>query len=269
MAQNGDSKILSGLTAIVIGAGLAGLAASIELARLGANVKIFESSRDLKKQGDVIRFEANASRAMEPWGDVLETVVRSSSPLDKLIISNKDGRTLLEQPLQTEFDGYPNTYAKRGHIHQTLLDYATKLGVDVILASPVTAVFESDTGAGVRVRGETFVADCVLAGDGVRSQARAYVTGTVERPKKSGYAIYRTWFPLDVLHGDSVVEHIATSKAGICKVWIGQDAHAVLTTNVSMRAATCFFTHKVLEHHALSLSPTIVSPRCCFLYANT
>lgn len=52
--------------------------------------------------GDVIRFEANASRVMEPWGKVLDDVVRSSSQLDNLTIMDKEGKVLLEQPLQPE-----------------------------------------------------------------------------------------------------------------------------------------------------------------------
>ena len=193
----------------------------------------------------MIRFEANASRVMEPWGDVLAEAVKAASPLDKLIIQDKTGKVLLEQPLETVFDGYPNVYVNRGHVQRLMLDYAKSLGIEINLGSPVSEVFESDVSAGVRVGEKWYEADCVLVGDGVRSKARAFVTGLVDRPKKSGFAIYRAWFPLDRLRGDVVVEGLTRTKEPVAKIWIAADSHAILTTNLNMRAATCFLTHRV------------------------
>jgi hypothetical protein len=194
--------------------------------------------------GDVIRFEANASRIIESWGKVLDEAVTSASPLDNLTILDKEGKVILEQPLQPVFEGYPNVYVNRGHIQRLMLDYAISLGIKVNLGARVTQVFESDVSAGVQVGGKLHEADCVIAGDGVRSKTRAFVTGFADRPKKSGYAIYRTWFPLDVLRGDRVVDGIARSERPICKIWIAPESHAILTTNVNMQAGTCFLTHK-------------------------
>lgn len=252
---------LQGLRAIVIGAGFGGLSTAIELARYGATVQLFESSPDLKHQGgsfeerllmslltlpgDVIRFEANASRVMEPWGQVLGDAVKAAAPLEKLEIMNQDGRLLLEQPLDTLFDGYPNVYVNRGHVQKLMLDYAVSLGVEIKLGCPVSDVFESEDTAGIRVREHTFEADCVLAADGVKSKARSAVTGMSDRPKKSGFAIYRAWFPLDVFLKEPAVEHLMHTERPVCKLWIAPDSHAILTTNLNMRAATCFLTHKV------------------------
>ncbi|KAH8176724.1 FAD binding domain-containing protein [Sarocladium implicatum] len=235
---------LQGLRAIVIGAGFGGLSTAIELARYGATVQLFESSPDLKHQGDVIRFEANASRVMEPWGQVLGDAVKAAAPLEKLEIMNQDGRLLLEQPLDTLFDGYPNVYVNRGHVQKLMLDYAVSLGVEIKLGCPVSDVFESADIAGIRVRGHTFEADCVLAADGVKSKARSAVTGKSDRPKKSGFAIYRAWFPLDVFQQEPAVAHLMHTDRPVCKLWIAPDSHAILTTNLNMRAATCFLTHK-------------------------
>jgi 2-polyprenyl-6-methoxyphenol hydroxylase-like FAD-dependent oxidoreductase len=191
---------------------------------------------------------------MEPWGKVLDEVTRSGALLDNMTIMNKEGKVLLEQSLQPVYKGYPNTCAKRGQVQRSLLDYAISLGVEVNLGAPVVEVFESDVSAGVRIGDKLHEADCVVAGDGVRSKARAFVTGVADRPKKSGYAIYRTWFPLDVLRGDSILEGIPTCERAICKVWIAPESHALLTTNLNMQAATFFLTHKVclfLSAHAL------------------
>jgi 2-polyprenyl-6-methoxyphenol hydroxylase-like FAD-dependent oxidoreductase len=194
--------------------------------------------------GDVIRYEANATRVMKPWGNVLAEITREAALLDNMTIMNQEGRVLLQQPLVTGYEGHPTLTAKRGQVQRSILDYAISLGVEVTLGAPVAEVLESDFSAGVRVGKKWFEADCVIAGDGVRSKARAFVTGMADRPKMSGYAIYRTWFPLDVLRGDSVVEDLAMSERPICKVWIASDAHAVLTTNPNMRGGTFFLTHK-------------------------
>ena len=54
-----QSQSLKGLRAIIIGAGFAGLSAAIELARLGASVQLFESSPDLKHQGERLKRPLN------------------------------------------------------------------------------------------------------------------------------------------------------------------------------------------------------------------
>jgi monoamine oxidase len=50
--QDDQKHSTKGLRAIVIGAGFGGLSSAIELARLGATVQLFESSPDLKRQGE-------------------------------------------------------------------------------------------------------------------------------------------------------------------------------------------------------------------------
>lgn len=186
---------------------------------------------------------------MEPWGKVLDKAVKAASPLDNLIIQDKSGKILLEQPLQTVFNGYPNVYVNRGHVQRLMLDHAISLGIEIKLGSPVSNVFESSVSAGVRIGDKIYEADCVLAGDGVRSKARSFVTGMTDRPKKSGYAIYRTWFPLENLKGDAVVEWLTRTEKPVAKIWIAPDSHAILTTNLNIRAATCFLTHKVRLLH--------------------
>lgn len=47
-----SSRTLENLNALVIGAGFGGLASAIELARRGAKVRVFESARDMKRQGE-------------------------------------------------------------------------------------------------------------------------------------------------------------------------------------------------------------------------
>lgn len=43
------------------------------------------------------------------------------------------------------------------------------------------------------------ICDCVIGADGVRSKARELVLGYEDKPKSSGYAIWRAWY---VYRGD-------------------------------------------------------------------
>ena len=67
---------------------------------------------------------------------------------------------------------------------------------------------------------------------------------------KSGFAVYRSWFSMDLLKEDAVTKDIATADKDMIKVWIAQDTHAILTTNRSANAVTCFVTHKVSHKNA-------------------
>lgn len=264
---------LTKLSAIVIGAGFGGLSASIELASRGAKVQVFEAYETLKRQGrprfrwsrwslskitnnqegDVIQVPANATRLMSRWGDVLQKVTTLSSSPNIMTILNKDGKVLLDQELFTEFDGFPNIYGHRGRIQRMLYDYAVSLGVEVHFGATVTNLIETEDSAGVVVDGTEYKADLVIAADGVHSKARRHVVGTVERPKKSGFAVYRSWFPLQLLKDDPLTADIAKSETPLFKIWIAEDTHGILTTNPALQSATCFVTHKASISH---LKPT-------------
>lgn len=87
----------------------------------------------------------------------------------------------------------------RGEIHEVCWNHALEVGVDIRLGSKVQEYFETDTEAGVVVNGERIAGDVVLASDGVRSLARTIVLGFEDKPKSSGYAVYRAWMPTDGL----------------------------------------------------------------------
>lgn len=181
---------------------------------------------------------------MESWGDVLEDIKNTSTTPEILSIMSKDGNALLEQKLHKEYDGFPNAYGKRARIQLKLYEYALSLGVEIHLGSPVADVFETENSAGCSVAGQRFEADVLIAADGVHSKTRKHVTGLGDRPKKSGFAVYRSWFPLDALANDPVTADIAKSEKALFKIWIAEDTHAILTTNPTLRSATCFLTHK-------------------------
>lgn len=181
---------------------------------------------------------------MKDWGDILDDIKATSVTPEVMSIMNKDGKVLLDQKLHVEYDSYPNSYGKRGRIQMKLYEHALSLGVEVTLGTTVDDVFETEKTAGCCVGDKKFEADVLIGADGVHSKCRKHVTGTAERPKKSGFAVYRSWFPLEMLRTDPVTEGIAQSDNPLFYIWIAEDTHAILTTNPSLKSATCFVTHK-------------------------
>lgn len=90
----------------------------------------------------------------------------------------------------------------RGELHEIVFRYAESLGIKISLGRRVVRYFEDGAGAGVEfeVRGvegegerEVVRGDVVVGADGVRSKARTLVLGYEDKPKSSGYAVFRAW----------------------------------------------------------------------------
>lgn len=83
----------------------------------------------------------------------------------------------------------------RGELHTIVFNYAKdELGIPIHLGQKVTQYFENESQAGIILdSGERVTADLVIGADGVRSKARELVLGYDDKPKSSGYAIYRAW----------------------------------------------------------------------------
>lgn len=259
---------LNSMSFIVIGAGFGGLACAISLAKLGHAVKVFELSKDLKRQGtsqifslpcfegviseinnslgDVIMVGSNATRIIASWDTkLMDEIWKMSAQPEALRIQDKHGKVLLNQPLPKMYDGFPNIYTNRTRLQNMLYDHAVSLGVDFNFGVRVTDYFEDDDSAGISINGIKHTADAVLVADGVHSKGRHFVTGVQDKALKSGFAVYRSWFPLDRLNDHELTKGIAQSNQDQFAIWIAEDIHAILTTNVKLGTCTCFATHKV------------------------
>jgi 2-polyprenyl-6-methoxyphenol hydroxylase-like FAD-dependent oxidoreductase len=115
----------------------------------------------------------------------------------------------------------------------------------------VSEYFETDTEAGVVVSGERISGDVVLAGDGVRSLARTIVLGFEDRPKSSGYAVYRAWMGTEDFKNDPATAWLADPTIDHHVAWLGPDVHFIVATLQKGTACSWVLTHKV---HLVSLS---------------
>jgi 2-polyprenyl-6-methoxyphenol hydroxylase-like FAD-dependent oxidoreductase len=151
--------------AIVIGSGVAGLGATIALAKNGWSVDVHERSSAVREIGAGIFIKGNALRVLDSY-DVLARIRRDCVVLREARTLDKDGR-LLQRRVLGEANAVWNV--KRELLIRALLEHAIALGARVHTDSPVDRVEAEGT---VSTCGERLQAELVVAADGVNSVTR-------------------------------------------------------------------------------------------------
>ncbi|KAL1845162.1 hypothetical protein VTK73DRAFT_1004 [Phialemonium thermophilum] len=229
-------KPKTGIRVIVVGAGFGGLAAAIECHRQGHDVEIYEAFPELKVLGDIISFGPNAGRIFWRWshGKIARRMRELSIDLRRYgfnIHKYDTGEIVVNQktPEYSEEEAAYNGH--RGELHQVVFDYARdELRIPIHLNHRIEQYFEEDGAAGIVLHDGTRVsADIVIAADGVRSKAREIVLGYEDKPKSSGYAVWRTWFPATDMLADPETAHFC-NNGDTFNGWIGPDMHFLFST---------------------------------------
>jgi hypothetical protein len=180
--------------------GFGGLTAAIECIRHGHTPIIYESFPSLKILGDIITFGPNAGRIFARWsgGSVAASMRKISIDLTEYgfnIHKWDTGEVVINQKTPPRDERAPNFNGHRGELHEIVFNYAKSLGVEINLGQRVEKYWEDEGEAGIVLEDGTRVAgDLVVASDGVRSKARTLVLGYEDKPKSSGYAVWRAWF---------------------------------------------------------------------------
>ncbi|KAK3365517.1 hypothetical protein B0T24DRAFT_391928 [Lasiosphaeria ovina] len=237
----------SGIKVIVVGAGFAGLAAAIECDRKGHSVTLYEKVDDINeitRIGDIISFDPNGSKAFERWPgviDAMEAIARQTTWLD---LYHHEGKFVTRQSFAHEKTWGRRINGHRGQLHDIIYRHAVARGIDIRLGKRVEDYFETDDPpqAGVVIGGERFVADVVIAAEGVRSRGRKIVLGFDENPKSSGYAVYRAWFPSDDVAKNPIIKHLVVN-GDTHQGFIGPDIHFLASSIKGGKEVNWVFTH--------------------------
>lgn len=158
-----------------------------------------------------------------------------------LHIHSHKGDLLSTQPLPQKVFGFNSYNGRRGEIHTILFEHAKRLGAEIKLGVEVTDCYENDTDrkAGVITEGKHIEGDIVVGADGVGSKARqlvlvgsrfkyfgwlfmVHLQGHVDKPKPSGYAIYRAWFSVKEQGVDKDPLTTMFAKEDLFFSWIGR-----------------------------------------------
>jgi len=237
----------TGIKIIVVGAGYAGLACAIECTRKGHDVVILERVQKLKVLGDILSLGPNAGRILARWG-LHERIWAVCGHHPCMNLHNYLGELVRVQKFEQPMFGAYSYNGHRAEIHRVLYEHAEELGIPIRMGEEVVEYMEDGKRgvSGVVLRsGERLEADMIVAADGVRSFARKFVLDYQDKPRPSGYAVYRAWFDA-VEHGvdkDPLTRHMV-ANGDVLYGWIGQDVHLLTTSNLGGKSISWVITHK-------------------------
>lgn len=242
----------NGLRVIIVGAGFAGITAAVECQLRGMKAILIEKYPTSADQGDVIDFFPNGGRVIAKWGDgrvghnILGNAIRQG---ERFEFFNQKGEFLCDEPWNLYPSHYPFQLAgHRGHMHQSCMEYAKEIGVEIRLGRSVVDYIDHDGNEDVGVvldSGETIMGDVVVAADGPRSAARQKVLGLPDRKVNSGYAIFRAHYSLTDEHKKNpLIGSFSNPDKDITKMWVGPDVHCIVYVWNQGRDLGWVVTHK-------------------------
>jgi 2-polyprenyl-6-methoxyphenol hydroxylase-like FAD-dependent oxidoreductase len=173
-------------TALIVGAGVGGLAAGIALQRAGWTIRIYERASHPRELGFGLVLAANALSALRELG-VAEAIVAAGVTTDSIEFRRVDGRVV------RRFDGQlggPTLVALRSVLHGALLG---AVGGDVLHLASEAATCRTHA-AGVTLtlsNGKTDTGDVLIGADGVSSMVRKQLHPTEPPPRPSGFCSLR------------------------------------------------------------------------------
>ncbi|MCV7113656.1 FAD-dependent monooxygenase [Mycolicibacterium setense] len=188
-----------GDTALVIGAGIGGLAAAHALRRNGWQVEVYERAKDFAQPGSGLSLAPNAMRAFRHLD--LDSAVRGEARrLDGLESRLRTGHRVMRIESDTLAAHYGDGFYSVGRreLHRALLD---PLDAPVHTAHRALNVIPDGGGAIVTLEGpnglSAVAADLVVAADGVHSALRTVLFPDHPDARYAGYAAWRGIVPAD------------------------------------------------------------------------
>lgn len=207
------------MRAVVVGAGIGGLAATLSLRRAGHEVTLVEQAARFTEIGAGIQLAPNATRLLRRL-DLLDAVAaQAARPSHVSFRTWSDGAEICRYALGRAAEdafGAPYLLLHRADLHQALA--AAVPPSSVRLNTVVVGIDQDDRSASVTTAsGERLRADLVVAADGIRSAARQWLFGADEAVFSRTVA-YRALLPAD---------EVADLDLPDLGIWLGPGRHFV------------------------------------------
>jgi len=165
----------SGLRAVVIGAGIGGLATALSLHEIGARADVFDATSDLRPLGVGINLLPHAVRELDALGLLDELRAHAIAP-SALVYCTKRGQEIWREPRGIAA-GYPwpQLSIHRGTLQEVLRGAVIeRLGADALhLGRRLVRVGGSDESPVAEFDDGEVGGDLIVAADGIHSAARA------------------------------------------------------------------------------------------------
>lgn len=215
------------LRVLIVGAGIGGLSAALELSRIGARVSMVERAPELLAIGAGVQLSPNATRILRRLGLLDELAERATRPTGIRVRSGASARTLSFMSLADAERrwGAPYLVARRADLQDVLAAaVAADGGIDLRLGTALAGFGTVPGGVQANLKQglltRTLEVDALIGADGIRSTVRARLVGAGgDAPTHAGRLAWR-----------ALVEAAAIDPpppAGETGLWLGADAHLV------------------------------------------
>ncbi|KAJ7134157.1 FAD/NAD(P)-binding domain-containing protein [Mycena filopes] len=200
----------------IVGAGIAGLAASIALRRNGHRVEIFEAANVIEEVGAAIVVPLNAQRVLKSFGyskaNLNSVDFTGLVAFDAVTGESKSGEWMLPALKET-----PASRSSWSDLHGELHRLATGPGEGppavIHVGSKVTKC-DPDESVLTLSDGRVILSDLILGADGIASSVRTSILGEVKKTVPSGLTIYRGLIDMDKFEGRAEFDWLRDGISG-------------------------------------------------------
>ncbi|KAI8650571.1 hypothetical protein NCS57_01391200 [Fusarium keratoplasticum] len=220
------------LHVVIVGGGIAGLAAAIALRHLNRRITVLERSRMLREVGALLSLQPNASKIVSKWN--LDSFLQRTEPLidGGFRIFDADGKCVRELAFETSQFGADRILYHRQDLQAALGDAATSEHLpgkpaDIRTASQVVSV-DCEEGIITLESGEEIHGDVIIGADGIHSVVRTAVLGEERGALPTGTSAYRMLIPIEKLEGISTPEKLLDARDPYTTMIMGHDRRVIM-----------------------------------------
>ncbi|KXS17686.1 hypothetical protein M427DRAFT_68207 [Gonapodya prolifera JEL478] len=221
--------------AIIVGAGIGGIASAIALRRDGWEVVILEAAPAIAEVGAGIQIPPNAAKVVISWGLKSKIDAVGCRPQYSRVWRYNNLAPLAKWPFSAEeVFGVPYWHIHRADYHKLLYDEAVAPTLAAPAADPGPPVqmlvnanvteANCDTATVKTADGRTFSGDVLIGADGVKSILKGFVTGEPDPAKPTGDQAYRFLIPMERIKKHPDLEFATVAQMN---VHAGPTAHIV------------------------------------------
>lgn len=181
-------------TALVVGAGIGGLAAALALARRDWDVRVLERAQTLGEVGAGLTLSPNPMRALD-WLGLREALAPYLSlppyQISEDPLTGAETGRIVRGARAVEQYGVPYAFIHRADLHSVLAEALRSLAPAAVLTDTACAAVEvnGDEAVVTSSTGQQWHASLVIGADGLRSSVRAALLG----PQPARYTGFVAW----------------------------------------------------------------------------
>ena len=206
---------------LIVGGGIAGLAAGLGLARIGKPSHILEKAPHFEEVGAGLQLGPNAVHALQWLGAWDGVAPHCVSPAEIHVRDGISGNILQRIPLGAGFEkkfGAPYRVAHRADLLNGLLESArSKPGINLQNNAEVTDVSIAPATLSLK-SGKTLTGEAIIAADGVHSAIRNLLIGPA-RKNRIGHMLHRGLTPIASVR--------ASVNIDVVTLWLFPGGHVV------------------------------------------